>query len=376
MAIRLNLLSEVFSQEQYLFDYNENAGKINYQMATTDKVVIDASGITFKYNLYQNKFGSINYNIEGSEGTGMRIFYKVYLGDEEVKCGLQDYKEGYGYLLVPRGTVIKYYHSDKTQCNPATINFNPGILKMNTKYKVVFNVYPSDNNGNILDNNDIGSCMVEFETPGILKEPVATMQIISDKDSLQVVGSMTDINRTIIGDTYEVAVYDLEGNKVATTPDTITNKMATGATKSAFSGTFTGLTPNNTYIVKVTANVDTDNNGVSDGKYEYALTGSTVSTASATVSFDYTVNDELVLSLENVANFDGVTTVQYTIDSSDGSINYTNGSVNLASWSNNGSGTYSYITSYKMTEGQYYYTLQYYDASGKLVGSNTGRFNK
>ena len=69
-------------------------------------------------------------------------------------------------------------------------------------------------------------------------------------------------------------------------------------------------------------------------------------------------------------------TIQYTIDSNDGSINYTNGTVDLALWANNGSGTYSYITNYKMEAGQYYYTLQYYDAQGKLVGSNTGRFNK
>ena len=202
------------------------------------------------------------------------------------------------------------------------------------------------------------------------------MQVVSDKESLQVSGSMSDINRTIIGDTYEIAVYDLEGNQVATTPDKITKLIAAGESKTAFTGTFTGLPSNNTYIIKVTAYVDTNNDGVRDGVYEYALAGSTVSTASATVSTDFTVNEELILTLENVANFEGVTSVQYTIDSSDGSVNYTNGTVSLSSWSNNGSGTYSYITGYKMVSGQYYYTLQYYDSTGKLLGSNTGRFNK
>ena len=80
--------------------------------------------------------------------------------------------------------------------------------------------------------------------------------------------------------------------------------------------------------------------------------------------------------MEDVTNFEDVAQIKYTIDSYDGSINYTNGTVNLTSWTENGVGSYSYITGYKMESGQYYYTLQYYSSSGKLLGSNTGRFNK
>lgn len=358
---------------QYLFDYAKNAGALDYQMTTTDRVVIDASGITFKYNMYNNKVGSINYNIEGSEGTGMRIFYKVYKNDVEVKCGLQEYKAGFGYLLVPKGNLIKYYHSDKTQCNPVSINFNPGMLVMGGKYKVVFMAYPSDNSGNITDNNDIGSCEVYFDVPSVLSKPTAAMQVISGKDSIQVTGSVTDINRTIMGDTFEIAVYDLDGNKVSSTPSEITKDIASGATKAEFSGEFTGLVPNSAYIIKVTANIDTNNDGNRDDVYEYALAGNTVSTASATVSVSYTVNEELVLSLEKTTNFNNVDKVLYTIDSSDGKVNYFNGEF---AWPDGNPSAYTQPTSHIIESGQYSYTLQYYDETGKLLGSNTGRFNK
>ena len=362
---------------QYLFDYSKEAGAIPYQMKTTDNVIIEASDIVFKYNEYDNKFGYINYGIEGSEGTGMRIFYRVYDGlGNEVDCGLQE-KKALGYLLVPKGNNIKYYHSDKTQCNPITINFNPGQLAMGATYTVVLNAYLSDNSGNILDSsNSIGSCTTTFTTPTVLSEPVANLQVIAGKESLQVSGTMTDVQRTIMDDRYVIAVYDLEGNKVVTQPAEIVKEIAAGSTKTAFSGTFEGLNTNSTYIVKVTASVDTNNNGSTDGTYEYALATSTVAYAFATVSVSYTVNEELILSLEDVTNFEDVAQIKYTIDSYDGSINYTNGTVNLTSWTENGVGSYSYITGYKMESGQYYYTLQYYSSSGKLLGSNTGRFNK
>ncbi len=362
---------------QYLFDYSKNAGAQKYPMITTNNVIIDATEMVFTYKEYENKYGFMNYSIEGSEGTGMRIFYKVYdeLGNE-VKCGLQRYTD-LGYLLEPKGNNIKYYHSDKSQCNPLMINFNPGVLEMGAKYTVKFEAYLSDNAGNIEDSTStIGTYTTYFTTPVSLEEPIANLQVVSGKDTLQITGTMTDIQRTIMNDQYVIAVYDLEGNLVATEPANITKNIASGVSKTSFAGTFTGLDTNTTYIVKVTAEIDTNNDGVSNGTYEYALTGSTVSTASATVSISYTVNDELIFTLENTTNFEDVARVQYTVDSSDGSVNYTNGTTDLANWTSNGNGVYSYITNYPMESGQYYYTLQYYSASGKLLGSNTGRFNK
>ena len=362
---------------QYLFDYAKEYGEVDYQMKTTDNVIIDASDMTFRYDEYNNKYGVMNYSIEGSEGTGMRIFYKVYdSAGNEVDCGLQEEKN-LGYLLVPKGNNIKYYHSDKSQCNPLTVNFNPGTLAMNTTYTIVFSAYSSDNNGNILDSTStIGTCTKTFKTPSVLAEPSATMQIVAHKDTLEVTGTMTDAQRTIMNDTYVVSVYDLDGNLVATDPTSITKQIASGSSKSVYTGTFSGLNTNTAYIIKVTADVDTNNDGVKDKTYEYAITSSTVSTAYATVSISYGPNDELVLKLENTTNFEDVATVKYTIDSSDGSINYNNGSIALSSFTSTGVNSYSYVTNFITNPGQYYYTLQYYNASGKLLGSNTGRFNK
>ena len=361
---------------QYLFDYAENTGAVDYQMSTSNTVIIDVSDMTFKYNTYLNKYGVMNYSIEGSEGTGMRIFYKVYNGNgDEVKCGLQE-DTSYGYLLVPKGNNIKYYHSDKSQCNPATINFKPEALAMGATYTIVFTAYPSDNDGNILSSSSIGSTTTTFTTPRTLSEPVATLQVISGKDSLEVIGTVTDTDRTIMDNTYTVAVYDLEGNIVPTTPANITVEIPAGSSKTAFSGIFTGLDRNNTYFVKVTALVDCNNNGAKDLDFEYALTGNTVSVASAIISVSYTINQEMILSLENVTNFEDVVRVDYTIYNLDGSEYFDSGSFTNLEWSDNGSGTLSYISKFKVDPGQYNYTLQYYNSQGKVVGSNTGRFNK
>lgn len=362
---------------QYLFDYTKETGAVKYQMTTSNNVIIEAGAMTFVYNEYNNKYGSMTYGIEGSEGTGMRIFYRVYdAADKEVECGKQN-KTDLGYMLVPKGNNVKYYHSDKTQCNPLTVDFNPGSLNMGATYKVVFEAYLSTNEGVIIDkDHSIGTCTTTFKTPSVLNEPLSTLRVKAGSDTLQITGTMTDSQRVIIGDKFIIQVFDLQGNLFSTNPDKIEVNLASGQSKAAISGTFRDLTPNMAYIVKLTAETDTDNDGVKDFIYENSLAANTVSTASATISTNYTVNDELIISMEDITNFDDVVKVQYTIDSDDGSVNYTNGTTNLSEWTLSASGTYSYITNYKLESGKYFYTLQYYSSSGKLLGSNTGRFNK
>ena len=49
--------------------------------------------------------------------------------------------------------------------------------------------------------------------------------------------------------------------------------------------------------------VDCNNNGAKDLDFEYALTGNTVSVASAIISVSYTINQEMILSLEKTKDY-------------------------------------------------------------------------
>lgn len=360
-----------------LFDFKFETGGRYYPFKTTSLIEMESSNITFVYDSYKNKYGIMNYAVLGSEGTGMRIFYKVYdEGGAEVKCGTGSYDEELGYLLQPLGNNVKYYQSDMSLCNPVHLNFAPGgLLQMGATYTVKYTAYTSTNAGVITNKTEpIGYCEQEFTTPTSLTMPRASMRVVSGEDSLNVTVVMYDTQKTIYNDVFYVDVYDLAGNLITNESTQLKAQTTNGSTSTVFSGVIENLPPNQSFRVIVKAGVDRDNNGSAEINYVNELTASTISTATATVSTSYTSDDYLTFKLLDLANFSNVTRIVYSIDSQDGSVNFENADKALSEWTKVGS-SYSYTTSFAPEAGTYHYTLQFYNGSA-LVGSTSGYFTK
>ncbi len=360
-----------------LFDYKYETGGRYYPFKTTSLIEMESSNITFTYDSYRNKYGTLRYAVLGSEGTGMRIFYKIY--DElgaEVKCGTGTYDDELGYLLQPLGNNVKYYQSDMALCNPVNINFAPGgLLQMGATYTVQYRAYTSTNAGVITNKTEpIGYCEQTFTTPDTLAMPRASMRVVSAEDALNITVVMYDTQKTIFDDVFYVDVYDLEGNLMTNESTQLKGQTTSGKNSTVFSGKIENLPSNQSYRVIVKASLDRDNNGVAETSYVNELTGSTISTATATVSTSYTADGYLSFKLLDLANFDNVTRIVYTIDSQDGSTNYENADKAIDTWTKVGN-TYSYTTNFVPEVGTYHYTLQFYNGSA-LVGSASGYFTK
>ncbi len=359
-----------------LFDYTYETGGRYYPFKTTSLVEMESSGINFIYDSYTGKYGLMNYAVLGSEGTNMRIFYKVYdASNAEVKCGKGTYDDELGYLLQPLGNNVKYYQSDMTLCNPVNIDFRPGgLLQMGATYRVEYKAYMSTNAGVITDREPIGFCEKTFTTPDSLNKPRASMRVVSGDEALNITVVMYDTQKTIYNNVFYVDVYDLSGNRL--TDDTTQLKVQTtnGKTSTVFSGKIENLPKNQSFKVIVKAQIDCDNNGIPESEYINELTGSTVSTATATVSTNFTSDGYLNFKLLDLANFDDVTRIVYSIDSQDGSENYENVNKDISEWTKTGN-TYSYKTGFVPENGTYHYTLQFYNGS-TLLGSASGYFTK
>lgn len=360
-----------------LFDYKYETGGRYYPFKTTSLIDMVSSNITFVYDSYRGKYGLMNYAVQGSEGTGMRIFYKVYdASGAEVKCGKETYNDELGYLLEPLGNNVKYYQSDMTLCNPVNIDFSPGgLLQMGATYTVKFKAYTSTNAGVITNKTEpIGYCEQTFTTPENLSAPRSSMRVVSGMDALTVTLVMYDTQKTIYNDTFYVDVYDLAGNLVTNESTRLKVTATNSSTSTVYTGKIENLPANQSYRVIVSAEVDRDNNGIAETSYVNELTASTISTATATVSTSYTSDGYLTFKLLDLANFSNVTRIVYSIDSQDGSTNFENVDKALADWTKVGN-TYSYTTGYAPESGTYHYTLQFYNGSS-LVGSTSGYFTK
>ena len=362
-----------------LFDYQRQQGGYHYEFTTTKAIQMSADDPQWSYRLYNSKLGTMQFGLEGSEGTGMRIFYKLYrvYDNQEITWGNTTgnrYDTEKGYLIEPLGNNIKYYHSDKSQNNPVNISFNPGVLELNTQYKVVMTAYASDNNGTITDNTSIGTLSKTFTTPAGLKEPRASIRVVPSETSLDITVVMTDTNKVIVGNQYIIEIYNKDGSKVE---GKTFNGTENETNVSTVKQTVDGLTTDTPYTVRVTAKVDMNNDNATDGTdYVNSVATSTVSAATASVVTQ--VEDAGVLiTLRDCANFEQVTSMIYSIDSEDGNQNFANASTAKTDWTDN-NGTLSLQTGFvpSGTGNTYAYTIQYYDAAGSLLGTSSGYFSK
>ena len=361
---------------QHLFDYSKNAGEQNYPFKTKSEIIIASSNASFVYNSYTDKFASLQYAVQGSEGTGMRIFYKVYdANGTEVMCGKQT-RTQYGYVLEPLGNQVKYYQSDMTLCNPVALDFSPnGPLKVGQTYKIVYTAYNTTNSGAVINSNEtIGTKEQSFTMPSDLETPRASVRVVSASDSVKVTVVMYDTEKTIHNGVFFIDAYDLNGNPMTNDTTRLKVNVTQGTSSTVYTGTIENLPSNGAYKIVVTAPTDRNNDGVVDYTYTSELTANTISTASATVSTSYNSSGNVVLKIQDLVNFTNVDKIVYSIDSNDGATNYENVSKNLAQWTQSGN-AYSYTTGFAPESGTYHYTIQFYNGSS-LIGSTSGYFTK
>ena len=361
---------------QDLFDYKYEEGGRYYEFKTKANIDIVSSNPTYVYNTYRDKTANFQYAVQGSEGTGMRIFYKVYDANRnEVKCGL-DTETSYGYMLEPLGNQVKYYQSDMTLSNPARLDFSPnGPLKLGQSYTIEYTAYSSTNAGAVTNATEpIGFVSKGFTIHSELKAPRASLRVVSGSNYVNVTVVMYDTEKTIYDGKFYIDAYDLAGNRITNDTTRLTVNVTPGSGATVYSGSIQGLPENQSYRIVVSGLVDRNNDGTYESTYTNELTANTITTATATVTTSYNSTGNLVIKLMELVNFTNVDKVVYSIDSQDGATNYENVSKTLDQWTQVGS-TYSYTTGFAPESGTYHYTIQFYNG-GSLIGSTSGYFTK
>lgn len=373
--------------KQYMFDYDKGQVKYPYTFRTVGDIKIPVNIPTWSYPTYNGKNGNFRFAVNGSEGTNMMIYFKVYdkATGNEVKPGSANSSYttvngvGYGYRVAPLGNLIKYYDSDPKNNNPISIDLKPGgVLQLNTEYVLEVNAYEA-HDGNVNFSSRLGNTKYEFKTPVSLVGPKAAVRITKGQTNIKVQVNMTDTNRTIMNDEYKVSIYDVNGNLVEDRLVTLNNSGDNVTNVKLV--VFTGLAENTVYTVKVTARTDIDNNGVADGTYEDEINTSTITYAESSVVYEFTPAGNLVFTLVQCINFENVGKVMYSIYSEDGTQYFTSENVPMTAWdeiSVSGSSAYKYeITNWSPLSGvTYSYVIQYYSDGGDLLGTTTGFFKR
>lgn len=351
-----------------LFDYDKNGIGINYSFKTQKSITMSVTNEKWIYNTYTNKYGEIPFSVDGSEGMNMRIYYRIYEedGTTMVQPDGMNYVSGKGYLIEPNGSSIKYYDGDPDNNNPVKILLTPGgAIELNKTYVIKLFAYSSSNSGVITNHSPIGEKSFTVKTPERLLEPQSSLRVVPGKDSLRVTVVMNSENKSIIGDKYTVELVN--SNQVVIQTKDVTARTAVID--------FTGLDEKTTYMVRVKALLDTNNDGAQDATHTKSVSTTTVTSATANIMTSNSESGSLIFTLRDCANFDNVNSVMYTIDADDGSANYLNHNTLLSAWISQ-DGKYSLDTGWVPTAGTYMYTVQYYDSSMNLLGTTTGYFTK
>ena len=370
---------------QYLFDYSFEQIKKEYRFKTAGDITIVVNHSTWHKPLYLNKQGSFRFAISGSEGTNMAIYFKVLdKNDNEITpVNNGNYTTGYGYKIEPLGNLIKYYDSDPSTNNPIFVNLTPGgKLALNTEYKLQVTAYEAID-GKVNFKSQLGQTEHTFKSPEIFTEPRASVRITQGQKDLNVTINITDIDRVIMDDTYKVELYSTDGTLVRESSVKL-GQSNEGKVLQAFVN-FAELTENTSYVLKVVAQIDRDNNRLSDSSNGICIkevNTSTVSQAEASVVYEFTRDGELMFTLLNCTNFENVYNVMYSIYSEDATEYIKSETIPLANWDNPEAGgngkTYSYVvdewepSAYRT----YSYVIQYYDEYGNLLGTTNGFFKK
>lgn len=352
-----------------LFDYEKNQTEYQYVFKTNGDIIINIDSPTWLYQNYNNKTGVIHAAVDGCDGMNMRMFYRVFdSSNTEVMLGTNaTYKTDYGYEIAPLGTNILYYDSVSANNNPIVLDNAPGKMVQGGNYRV--EVYAYEYSGGHLTNTKIGQKSKTIIVEEMNELPRVSVRVNPGINTLAVTATIRDKYHMMQSDDFIISLYDEEnGTQVASYP----YSMNSGTDSTSTTYTFTDLSESHNYQIRVSADLDKNNDGTKDAEVDYRLNTATISQASCTVlsSFASTTGN-LTITLKGCVNFTSVAKVNYSIYSEDGSIFYTSNNTNLSDWTPSGD-AYDFNTGWNANNGTYYYIMQYYSEGGELLGSSTG----
>ena len=371
--LRIRGLSTGTEYKVVLFAYNSNEEIVNlysfdgnragweYKIKTLEQIKLDVVGPSYFYTSYNNKGVTFNFGIPGDEGTNKQISFVVNdkNGTKVAEGEVDPLGVGSGY---------EYYSQSPAQNNPITVKMNPtGGLRLGTEYTLIVKATSKG------DGSSLGSKEVDFTTPASLKDPTFNITATSRKHddpssnlvTISATIASTDSQRSIMEDTYTVALVDKAANAVKETVD-ITRSASTSHSKTV---TFADVEGGKEYIIRVIANIDNTNDNVRDKEIEQEYT--VVALGNTTAQIGPAANlSQLYINFTNLQSFDTVTEIVITVNNpSDGSQIFRDSFTVTDEMKNEGS--FDYRNEWTVSEaGNYSLTVQYRDEQDVALGND------
>lgn len=327
-----------------LYDSEYRVSGKQYEFVTSANVAIDLQIGELTCNSYTDKKVVFDYKVDGA-GMGYTLTYEILKGGNVVSSG----------TLPKKGSLaqFKYYDNVFGSNTKTGVAFAPGSSPLKPGAEYTLKVKAVDDT----DNSEIGTVSRTF-TVRSLRRPTSSYSLDENEDSITLNYTLNDADYVVIEPaSYTVKMYDPDGN--------IINTVVVDTDYPILSGkVFDNLVPNTTYTFVVEADIDLDNDGNPDTNITIdEFTGKTSPDVDADVTA-YISGGKYKVVIYNTKNFD-IAKVNYTIYNTAGA---TIGSGTIDAPAANGG---EYMTNInKSGSGMQYISAQYYDATGKLVGSS------
>ena len=305
-----------------------------YTFTTKNDIKININQPAYHYDAYSNKYANINFNVDGDDGAGIILTYKIVPGNDP------SYPNAIASgTIEPIGTGnYKYYHSNpalnhpiKADLNPSSNNGSPLSLGGNYTVVIQANVYDwTDQNATPGDLR--GTSSMAFNVPNRLDAPSFFTQITASSSELKATIKITDVMKSVMN-SYTVKLYDAQAiddseDKATAQSGFIREEVITPAfsvdpldPSKTMDATVNSITfdslPLGTYLVRIVAQADLDNDGEFNlNKNDIYVISDSLSTAGFEAKAELGVSattDILTLDLRNLSNFDSVSKVLFTV---------------------------------------------------------------
>lgn len=270
-----------------LYDTEYLRTGVEYELRTKNYVTIRVGTANYVYGDYLNKKVQFGFAMEGDEGTGMSVYYRVVQhGSTPDDYGTD--QTGWTKLNPIGDGVRAYYSSDMNANNKISVDNAPGKLSMGTTYDVWVDVRSNVDNTSLLGG---GKMVGATFAPSNLKKPSLNVQATqSGADQIKVSFSCYDVESALCGsdpnpgsnfnrsNAFKVSLWKLDTSNSTWAEVGISNNpefvdMSSIKTSSSIGDAyitrksnidFMGLTTGVTYKIVVEAGLDLDNNGTKD----------------------------------------------------------------------------------------------------------------
>lgn len=315
--------------------FSIDAGKANvmYSITTKADIKINIYQPEFTYSAYDDKYASISFNVDGDDGSGIRLKYAIVPGSDPNNSN--NVASG---LIMPIGTsTYKYYHSNPALNNAVKAYFNPSAnggspLALGGVYtiKIIadaydWSLYPD---GDGPSGGSRGTSYTTFTMPNRLDAPSFYTELTASGTDLRVSIQPTDEMKSIMN-SYTVRLYDMtlidENEDEITAQAGLMTGLTNGGEEEVYPDfvhrdvvTFSNV-PIGTYIVRIVAKADLNNNGSFNNtapENDVYIVTNTLSSAGVSATAEpgaSATTDVLTIDLRNLSNFDDVTNVFYTV---------------------------------------------------------------